>query len=70
MIRGFRRINTKHRKSHQRDTGIKLVGVKSLECEFNQKNYNPHLHIITANREMAEVIVAEWLKLCTSEFAN
>ncbi|WNH10553.1 protein rep [Thalassobellus suaedae] len=72
MIRGFRRINAKHRKRHQRGTGIKLVGVKSLECNFNpkKKTYNPHLHIITANKEMAEVIIDDWLKLCTPEFAN
>lgn len=72
MIRGFRRINAKHRKRHQRGTGIKLIGVKSLECNFNpvKKTYNPHLHIITANKEMAEIIVADWLKLCTPKFAN
>lgn len=71
IIRGFRLITAKHRKRHQRGTGIKLIGVKSLECNFNpnRKTYNPHLHIITANREMAEVIVADWLKLWTSKFA-
>ena len=72
MIRGFRRINAKHRKRHQRGAGIKLIGVKSLECNFNpkKKTYNPHLHIITANKAMAEVIVADLLKLCTSKFAS
>ncbi|MEQ3664745.1 protein rep [Olleya sp.] len=71
LLRGFRRINARHRKRHQRGTGTKLIGVKSLECNFNpkKKTYNPHLHIITANKEMAEVIVSDWLELCTPEFA-
>ena len=43
MIRGFRKIKDKHRKRYQRGKGIKLVGVKSLECNFNpkQRTYNP-----------------------------
>src|SRR5690606_30649024 len=71
MIRGFKKISAKHRKRHQRGTGIKLIGIKSLECNFNpvKKTYNPHLHIITANREMADIIVNDWLKLCTPKFA-
>lgn len=71
MLRGFIRINAKYRKRHQRGASFKLIGVKSLECNYNPetKTYNPHLHIITANKEMAEVIVAEWLKLCTPQFA-
>ena len=72
MIRGFKLISAKHRKRDQRGTGIKLIGVKSLECNFNpnKKTYNPHLHIITANKVMAEVIVKDWLKLCTPKFAS
>ena len=71
LLRGFKRITAKHRKRHQRGNGIKLIGVKSLECNFNpkRKTYNPHLHIITANKEMAEIIVSDWLKLATPEFA-
>ena len=47
------------------------MGIKSLECNFNaaKRTHNPHLHIIVANKDMAEIIIAEWLKLCTPKFA-
>lgn len=72
VLRGFRRINAKHRKRNQRGKGIRLMGIKSLECNYNpvKKTYNPHLHIITANKEIGDIIIADWLKLCTNEFAN
>ena len=72
MNRGFRKINDKYRKRHQRGKGIKFVGIKSLECNFNpiKKTYNPHLHIIVANKEMADTVVKEWLTLCTSKFTS
>ncbi|WP_158235300.1 hypothetical protein [Flavobacterium sp. 9] len=45
----------------QKDNGIKLVAVKSLECNFNPKTqtYNPHLHLIVASNEIAELLVNE-----------
>ena len=48
------------------------MGIKSLECNFNpvKKTYNPHLHLIVANKEMADTLVKEWLTLCTSKFAS
>lgn len=66
MNRGFRIISSKLRKQSQRGTGIKLVGIKSLECNFNPvaKTYNPHLHLVVANKAMAEVLIKEWLLLC------
>ena len=41
--------------------GIEFVGIKSLECKFNpiNKTYNPRLHIIVANKEMADILVKE-----------
>lgn len=56
MIRGFNRIIAKYRKRNQRGNGIKLMGIRTLECNFNSKKrtYNPHFHIIVANKEMAE----------------
>lgn len=72
VIEGFQRIKNKQKKRHQRGTGIKLVGVKSLECNFNpvKKTYNPHLHIIVPNREIADILVREWLKLWTPKFTS
>jgi hypothetical protein len=70
MIRGFNIITARYRKRCQRGTGIKLIGIRSLESNFNpnKKTYNPHLHIIVANKEMADVIITEWLNLCTDKF--
>lgn len=58
----FRKIVEKYRKRAQRGKGKKLIGIKSLESNFNpiKKTYNPHFHIIVANKEMAEIIVDEW----------
>lgn len=72
MNRGFRKITSRCRKRAQRGRGIKLMGIKSLECNFNpvKRTYNPHLHLIVANKQMAELIIAEWLKLCTPKFAR
>jgi Replication protein len=67
----FRIIINRYRKKNQRGKGIKLMGIKSLECNFNlkRKTYNPHLHLIVANKKMADVFIGEWLKLWTAEWA-
>jgi Replication protein len=64
MQKTFRQIVEKHRKRYQRGNGLKLIGVKSLECNFNpaEKWYNPHFHLIVKEKWMAEVIVNEWLE--------
>lgn len=71
FIFGFQRITERHRKRFQRGKGRKLCGIRSLECNFNpiQKTYNPHFHIIT-NKETAEILLSEWLKLWTPKFAK
>ncbi|WP_281634603.1 protein rep [Flavobacterium luteolum] len=72
VLQGFSKIRAKHKKRHQRGNGIKLIGVKSLECNFNptKQTYNPHLHLIVANEEIGELIVKEWLKIWTPKFTN
>lgn len=72
VMQGFQRIKEKHKKNYQRGKGIKLIGVKSLECNFNptKKTYNPHLHLIVANEKMAEILIQDWLKLWTPKFAQ
>jgi plasmid rolling circle replication initiator protein Rep len=64
MLKTFQKITEKHRKRYQRGAGLKLIGVKSLESNFNpvRNTYNPHFHIITKEKWMAEVILNEWLK--------
>lgn len=70
--RGLRIIVERHRKRTQRGNGTRLVGIKSLECNFNpvRRTYNPHLHLIVENEEMAKTIISEWLVLLTSKFAS
>ncbi len=65
LLKAFQLITQKYRKRAQRGIGPKLIGVRSLECNFNpvRKTYNPHLHIIVATREMADILVGEWKAL-------
>lgn len=64
MVQAFTRITETYRKRSQRGKGIKLVGIRSLESNFNPvaKTYNPHFHVIVANSEMADILINEWLK--------
>lgn len=63
MFRAFKLIHNRQKKRHERGQGIKLIGIKSLECNFNPttKTYNPHYHIIVPTKEIAELLVKEWL---------
>lgn len=72
MVRGFQLIQDRQRKRHERGKGLKLVGVRTLESNFNpkRKTYNPHFHLIVESKEMAELIIAEWLKQWTPKFAG
>lgn len=60
----FKKIVAKYRKRHSRGTGQKLMGIKSLECNYNpiDKTYNPHLHIIVPDKQTANILMTEWLK--------
>ena len=40
MLRTFRKINKRQNKRHERGTGIKLVGIRSLECNCRQQSQN------------------------------
>ncbi len=71
MLKTFKKITEKYRKRHQRGKGLKLVGIKSLESNFNPKThtYNPHFHIITKDKWMAEVIKREWINRSKKGYA-
>ena len=71
MLRGFRILTDRYKKRSQRGTGNKLIGLRALECNFNpvKRTYNPHLHLLVPDKETAEIIMQEWLKLCTAKFA-
>ena len=70
MIKAFSRIQNTCLKRHTRNKGIKIIGIKSLECNFNpqRKTYNPHFHIICATKEIAELIKKEWIKLWKKKY--
>lgn len=63
MMRAFALIKDRCNKRHKRGKGPMLVGVKALECNFNPKRrtYNPHFHIIVPSKEIAELLIKEWL---------
>ncbi len=69
---GFSVIVEKYRKRAQRRKGKKLIGIKSLECNYNpiRKTYNPHFHLIVPDKETADILVKEWLTKSTPEFAS
>jgi len=72
MIRAFKKINDRNRQKVYRGTAQKLIGLKSLECNFNPKlkTYNPHFHLIVPDRATAENLLSQWLNLWTIEFAK
>jgi len=57
------------KKRYHRGKGIKVMGVKSFECNFNPiaKTYNPHFHLIVPSKEVAALLINEWLKTWKSK---
>jgi len=72
MLAVFKKIVRKFRKWHSRGKAIKLIGIKSLECNFNPftKEYNPHFHIIVPNRSTGNLIIQEWQKAWGGKMVN
>jgi len=64
MFALIRRIIAKYRKRSNRRGSLRLVGVKSFECNYNIKEntYNPHFHLILPNKEIAVALYDEWLR--------
>lgn len=72
MMIAFRAIKDKYRKWHVKDKSIKLMGIKSMECNFNpvDATYNPHFHLIVPNKGTANILVQEWKKYWGYELVN
>lgn len=70
--RAFTIIHNRLKTRHKRGKCIRVKGIKSLECNFNaeKKTYNPHFHLIVPDRETADLILSEWLKLWTRKYAS
>lgn len=71
MNLAFHKIYSNLKKRNQRGKGIKIMGIRALECCFNPKYkiYNPHFHIIVPNKETGEILIAEWLRIWTKKYA-
>lgn len=65
MLKAFGKIRARCAKRHQRGKGPKLIGIRSLEANYNAAKewYNPHFHILVASEEIAETIKNEWLEI-------
>lgn len=72
MLRGFGLIVEKYRKRNQRGDDFRIIGIRSLECNFNplKRWYNPHFHVIVPDKKTAEILVEEWLQLWKSHNTN
>jgi hypothetical protein len=59
MYKSFKRIGDRLKKR-----GIRLKGIRKMECTHNQllNNFNPHYHLLVEGKEHAGLIVQEWLK--------
>jgi hypothetical protein len=46
-----------------RRRGLKIVGIRKLECTFNNKagEYHPHIHLIVDGIEIGKALIEEWL---------
>jgi len=62
MNKIFIKIKDKYKSRHKKGKGEKLMGIRSLECNFNPKKqtYNSHFHLILPNRETADILLVEW----------
>lgn len=70
MVRAFQKIKDRNKKRYRRGKGIKLIGVRSLECNFNpvSRTYNPHFHIIVPDKETAIQLKKDWLNIWTKDY--
>jgi hypothetical protein len=59
MYTNFKKLNNRLKKR-----GVKLKGIRKLECTHNPRTgqFNPHYHFLIEGREQAQALVQEWLK--------
>lgn len=56
-VKQFSKINDVLRKR-----GIKIDCLRKLECTYSKGRFHAHLHLIVEGKEIAEMILAEWMK--------
>lgn len=64
MNKIFRLMNAKLRKRGQRGTGEMVMGIRTLECNFNPtaRTYNPHFHLLINGEAATKLIRMEWIE--------
>ena len=57
-------LTRRFKQQNKRGKGIKVMCVRSIECNYNPLagTYNPHIHLIVPNRKVANLIMSTWLK--------
>lgn len=68
----FGKVKDRIRDKNRRGKCERLVGIRSLESNFNPKmrTYNPHIHVIVDGEDMANLIIQEWQSVWTHVFAD
>jgi len=60
MLGTWRKIYKHIKKYHKH---IPLRGMRKLECTYNVgTGFNPHFHLIIEGKEMADIIMGQWMK--------
>jgi plasmid rolling circle replication initiator protein Rep len=56
-------METMKRRKQRGQKDYQIVGIRKLECTYNEKTntFHPHFHLLVDNKECAEDIVYEWL---------
>ena len=68
----FTTINAKFRKRAQRGTANAMMGIRTLECNFNPiaRTYNPQFHFLVNGQEAANLLRSEWIKAWEPVYLN
>jgi hypothetical protein len=68
----IRTLNAKYRKRVQRGTGNMVMGIRTLECNFNPtaRTYNPHFHLLVNGEAAAELLRLEWMEAWKPTYLN
>lgn len=71
-FRAITKIIKNQRQKAYRYKGKAFVGIRAIECNFNplKRTYNPHVHLLLPDKETAEAIRKEWLRLWTKEYTS
>lgn len=72
MHRIIRTMNAKYRKRAQRGTAEMVMGIRTLECNFNPTafTYNPHSHLLVNGEAQTKLIRAEWIEAWKPTYLN